>query len=105
MAKKKKFSFGISSFINWGATVVIIGLMFKILHWPYGEWFIAIGLSVEALLLFIMGFMSAEREVDWTRVYPELDEQYTGELPTRSAIPASAPFASPVLTARLSIEI
>lgn len=101
MAKKRKFSFGISSFINWGATVVIIGLMFKILHWPYGEWFIAIGLSVEALLFFIMGFMSAEREVDWTRVYPELDEEYTGELPTRSAIPAAAPAVAVGNTAAL----
>jgi gliding motility-associated protein GldL len=92
MAKKKKFSFGISTFINWGATVVIIGLMFKILHWPYGEWFIAVGLSVEALLFFVMGFVAAEKDVDWTRVYPELDEDYAGELPTRSAV------ASPVAT-------
>lgn len=94
MAKKKKFSFGINTFINWGATVVIIGLMFKILHWPYGEWFIAIGLSVEALLFFIMGFMSAEQDVDWTRVYPELDESFNGELPTRStAITTAQPTA------------
>lgn len=90
MARKKKFGFGISTFINWGATVVIIGLMFKILYWPYGEWFIAIGLSVEALLFFIMGFMSAEKDVDWTRVYPELDEDFNGELPKRSATVAVA---------------
>lgn len=102
MAKKKKFSFGISTFINWGATVVIIGLMFKILHWPYGEWFIAIGLSVEALLFFIMGFVSAEKDVDWTRVYPELDEDYAGELPARSAITtAAAPVAAIGNTAAL----
>ena len=84
MAKKKRFGFGINTLINWGATVVIIGLMFKILHFPGGEWMIGIGLAVEALLFFIMGFMTAEKEVDWTRVYPELDEDYNGELPTRS---------------------
>ena len=84
MAVKRKFGFGINTFINWGATVVIIGLMFKILYLPGGEWMIGIGLAVEALLFFIMGFMSAEKEVDWTRVYPELDENYNGELPTRS---------------------
>ncbi|HMR19386.1 MAG TPA: gliding motility protein GldL [Sphingobacterium sp.] len=91
MAKKKKFTFGISTLINWGATVVIIGLMFKILHWPYGEWFIAIGLSVEALLFFIMGFITAEKDVDWTRVYPELADDYTGELPVRSKAVAATP--------------
>ena len=84
MAKRKKFGFGINTLINWGATVVIIGLMFKILHFKGGEWMIGIGLAVEALLFFIMGFMSAEQDVDWTRVYPELDENYNGELPTRS---------------------
>ncbi|MFZ4261841.1 gliding motility protein GldL [Sphingobacterium sp. HJSM2_6] len=85
MARKKKFKFGINTLINWGATVVIIGLMFKILHFPYGNWMIGIGLAVEALLFFIMGFLAAEEEVDWTRVYPELDEEFAGELPARTA--------------------
>ncbi len=84
MAKKKKFGFGINTLINWGATVVIIGLMFKILHFKGGEWMIGIGLAVEALLFFVMGFMAAEKEVDWTRVYPELDEEYGGELSKRN---------------------
>lgn len=86
MARKKKFGFGINTLINWGATVVIIGLMFKILHFKGGEWMIGIGLAVEALLFFIMGFMAAEKEVDWTRVYPELDEEFNGELPKRSTV-------------------
>ena len=94
MAAKKKFGFGINTLINWGATVVIIGLMFKILHFKGGEWMIGIGLAVEALLFFIMGFMSSEKDVDWTRVYPELDENYKGELPTRSTHVASV--AQPV---------
>ncbi|TJZ62043.1 gliding motility protein GldL [Sphingobacterium olei] len=95
MAKKKKFGFSINTLINWGATVVIIGLMFKILHFKGGEWMIGIGLAVEAFLFFIMGFMSAEKDVDWTRVYPELDEEFSGELPTRSAFPN---IAQPVAT-------
>ena len=84
MAKKSKFGFGINTLINWGASVVIVGLMFKILHFKGGEWMIGIGLAVEALLFFIMGFMAAEKDVDWTRVYPELDEEFSGELPARS---------------------
>ncbi|MFD2966993.1 type IX secretion system motor protein PorL/GldL [Sphingobacterium bambusae] len=91
MAKKRKFKLGINTLINWGATVVIIGLMFKILHFKGGEWMIGIGLAVEALLFFIMGFMQSEPEPDWTRVYPELDEDFRGELPQRStALPALA---------------
>lgn len=101
MAQKKKFSFGINTLINWGATVVIIGLMFKILHYPGGEWMIGVGLAVEALLFFVMGFMAAEKEVDWTRVYPELDEDYTGELPKQSVRPTAAQTASVGNTAAL----
>ncbi len=85
MAKKKKFGFGINTLINWGASVVIVGLMFKILHFKGGEWMIGIGLAVEAVLFFIMGFMASDKEVDWTRVYPELDEEFNGELSARTA--------------------
>jgi len=38
--------------------VVIIGLMFKILHWPGGELFIAVGLLTESFLFFILGLAS-----------------------------------------------
>lgn len=86
MSRKRKFGFGINTFVNWGATIVIIGLMFKILHFKGGEWMIGIGLAVEAFLFFLMGFMSSEKDVDWTRVYPELDEGFSGELPARSSV-------------------
>jgi gliding motility-associated protein GldL len=55
---KKKI--GLNAVISWGASVVIIGLMFKILHWPGATWFIAIGLTTEALLFGILGFAAME---------------------------------------------
>jgi len=54
-AKKKV---GLNSVISWGASVVIIGLMFKILHWTGGEYMIAAGLITEAFLFFILGVAS-----------------------------------------------
>lgn len=84
MAKKSKFKIGINTLISWGASIVIIGLMFKILHFPGGEWMIAVGLSVEAVLFFVLGFQAESKEPDWTKVYPELDEEYQGELPQAS---------------------
>lgn len=89
--KKRKFRIGINSVISWGASVVIIGLMFKILHWPGGEWMIAVGLVTEAILFFILGFQADNPEPDWVRVYPELDEEYSGELPKSSVHAAVAP--------------
>ncbi|HEY8780843.1 MAG TPA: gliding motility protein GldL [Mucilaginibacter sp.] len=77
----KKQPYGINNIVSWGATVVIVGLMFKILHWPGATWFITGGLSAEAILFFLLGFQRDVAEIDWKRAYPELDEDYEGELP------------------------
>jgi gliding motility-associated protein GldL len=81
----KKLPYGINNIVSWGATVVIIGLLFKIQHWPYGGLFISLGLGMEALLFFLLGFQRETSEIDWTRAYPELDEEYKGELPASSS--------------------
>lgn len=89
MAGRKK-PYGITNIVSWGATVVIIGLLFKIQHWPYGGTFISIGLIAEAALFFILGFQREEKDIDWIRVYPELDESFSGDLPKTSVQPAIA---------------
>jgi hypothetical protein len=53
---------GIDSFISWGASIVIVGLMFKILHWSGGEFMIALGLIVEALLFLLLGFVKDQSD-------------------------------------------
>jgi gliding motility-associated protein GldL len=80
----KKKPYGITNIVSWGATVVIIGLLFKIQHWPYGTVFITAGLTTEAALFFLLGFQREKEDahIDWTRVYPELSEDFKGELPT-----------------------
>jgi len=80
MAGKKK-PYGIGNVISWGATVVIIGLLFKIQHWPMASTFITIGLGMEAFLFFLLGFQREDKDIDWVRVYPELSEDFNGELP------------------------
>ena len=93
----KKQPYGINNIVSWGATVVIVGLMFKILHWPGATWFIAGGLSAEAILFFLLGFQREEKEIDWRRAYPELDEDYDGELPqatARKAVPMGDSFSN-----------
>src|SRR5258708_30261438 len=76
----KKQPYGINNIVSWGATVVIVGLMFKILHWPGATWFITGGLSAEAILFFLLGFQREDKEIDWRRAYPELDEDFDGDL-------------------------
>jgi methyl-accepting chemotaxis protein len=54
--KKKGGGIPLDAVVSWGATIVIIGLMFKIQHWKGGEGFITAGLSAEAILFAILGF-------------------------------------------------
>ncbi|AIY12138.1 MULTISPECIES: type IX secretion system motor protein PorL/GldL [Cellulophaga] len=59
-----------------GASIVIIGALFKILHWELGPLnggvLLAIGLITEALIFAISAFEPLEDEYDWSLVYPEL---------------------------------
>jgi gliding motility-associated protein GldL len=57
---------------GFGASVVIIGAMFKIMHWPLAGLMITCGLSTEAIIFFFSAFEPLHEEVDWTLVYPEL---------------------------------
>lgn len=57
---------------GWGASVVIIGALFKINHWPGGAVIIAIGLCTESIIFFFSAFEPLHEELDWTLVYPEL---------------------------------
>ncbi|MCE2613124.1 gliding motility protein GldL [Flavobacteriaceae bacterium D16] len=60
-----------------GASVVIIGALFKILHWEFGPLtgglLLAIGLITEALIFAISAFEPVDDEYDWSLVYPELN--------------------------------
>jgi len=47
-----------STLINIGASIVIIGLIFKINHYPGAEIGIALGLGTEAVLFFILGIIA-----------------------------------------------
>ena len=57
---------------GFGASIVIIGALFKIEHWPGASTMLIIGLGTEALIFFVSAFEPPHRDVDWTLVYPEL---------------------------------
>ena len=59
-----------------GASIVIIGALFKILHWEIGPLnggiLLAVGLITEALIFAFSAFEPVEDDLDWSLVYPEL---------------------------------
>src|SRR5690606_9997309 len=68
-----------------GASIVILGAMFKILDWTGGNLMIAVGLTTEAIIFFLSAFEPRPQEVDWTKVYPELAGENTGVAPVGGA--------------------
>ncbi len=71
--KSKKFFHMVYSI---GASIVILGAMFKILHigfWIFtGDSLLMAGLITEALVFFLSAFEPVEEDLDWSKVYPEL---------------------------------
>lgn len=68
----KKFKNFLAKLYGFGAAVVILGAMFKILHWPGADIMLIAGLSTEAVIFFFSAFEKPAPEYDWTLVYPEL---------------------------------
>lgn len=69
-SKNKKKLFNMA--YGLGASVVILGALFKIAHWPGGTTILTIGMIVEAAVFALSAFEPVEDEYDWTKVYPEL---------------------------------
>ena len=73
----------ISKLYGLGASVVIVGALFKIQHWPLAGTMLTIGLLTEAVIFFFSAFEPLHEEIDWSLVYPELSgipEDETGEI-------------------------
>ena len=74
-----------------GASIVILGAMFKILDWTGANLMIGVGLTTEAIIFFLSAFEPRNQEVDWSRVYPELAEDTVAPVPSRQRRAAPAP--------------
>ena len=69
-----------------GASVVILGAMFKILHLPGAGAMLGVGLTTEAIIFFLSAFEPPHHDPDWSKVYPELAEDYEGAAPASRRI-------------------
>ncbi|MBX3164365.1 MAG: gliding motility protein GldL [Bacteroidetes bacterium] len=56
----------------FGAAIVILGALFKIMHYPGAEIMLPVGLITETVLFVAFGLDIPHEEVDWTLAYPEL---------------------------------
>ena len=61
---------------GWGAAIVMIGALFKLEHLKFSGVLLATGLITEAFIFFLSAFEPPLEMPDWSKVYPELNEEY-----------------------------
>lgn len=59
----------VSAAYSLGASVVILGAMFKILHLPVGNIMLGVGMSVESIIFALGIFDKPYREYDWSKIF------------------------------------
>jgi gliding motility-associated protein GldL len=64
---------------GWGAAIVLIGAWAKILSFSWANAALTVGLLTEAFIFFLSAFEPPHEELNWARVYPELEDDYLGE--------------------------
>ncbi len=74
--KTKRWKTFMGYVYGWGAAVVMIGALFKLEHIQYSGVLLAVGLCTEAFIFFLSAFEPPLEQPEWSRVYPELREDY-----------------------------
>jgi len=82
----KKF---MAKLYGFGAAVVIVGALFKIMHWPGADVALIAGLGTEALIFIFSAFEPIHEDPNWELVYPELALGHSEDL-DHDALPAAS---------------
>jgi gliding motility-associated protein GldL len=60
--------------IGLGASVVLLGALFKIQHWQGGGTMLTVGMMTEAFIFAMLGLLPPHHDYYWERFYPDITE-------------------------------
>ena len=84
-SESKKYKNFMAKVYGIGASIVLVGALFKLTHMSLFGWsgaantMLTLGLLTEAVIFFFSAFEPAHLEPDWSLVYPELWDLYHGD--------------------------
>jgi len=93
-SESKKYKNFMAKVYGIGASIVLVGALFKLTHMSLFGWsgaantMLTLGLLTEAIIFFFSAFEPVHMDPDWSLVYPELWEMYHGEGNTKAVKPA-----------------
>ncbi|MDR1652178.1 MAG: gliding motility protein GldL [Prevotellaceae bacterium] len=65
-----------------GAAVVIVGALFKILHWPYASHILSVGMFTEAFLFALSSLERPFKTYEWDRIFDFKHSKSISQLPS-----------------------
>lgn len=91
----------------FGASIVIVGALFKIMHWPGASVALIAGLGTEALLFILFGLDIPHEEYDWSLAYPELSGMggHEEHIEDDNGLPVSAQLDNMLAEAKIGPEL
>ncbi len=78
LLRSRSYRIAIKYLYAWGASVVIIGSLFLILHLPGANEMLIVGLGTLAVIFFFAAFEplpEEKKQWDWSKVFPQLAEE------------------------------
>lgn len=76
--------------IGAGASVVLVGALFKILHWQGADIMLMVGMLTEAFIFLFLGVLPPHKDYYWEKIYPGLDIAPDVEFKKKSGISPKA---------------
>lgn len=84
-SESKKYKNFMAKVYGFGASIVLVGALFKLTHMSLFGWsgaantMLTVGLLTEAIIFFFSAFEPVHMDPDWSLVYPELWDMYHGD--------------------------
>ena len=82
IANSKFYKWLMPYLYGWGASLVILGALFKINHYAYANEMLLVGMSIEALIFFMSAFEKAPKEYKWEKAYPDILDAHDADSAT-----------------------
>ena len=59
--------------IGVGASIVLMGALFKLQHWNFASEMLIVGMCTEAFIFALLGILPPHQDYYWEKIYPELN--------------------------------
>ncbi|MEO7174562.1 MAG: gliding motility protein GldL, partial [Saprospiraceae bacterium] len=79
--KTNSFKYFKNLAIGVGASIVLLGALFKIESWEGGSLMLIIGMTTEAIIFLFLGLIPPEKDYYWDKLYPGIADYDASVMP------------------------